>query len=323
MNTPGLRVIQPGPLTSVQDLGRRGVLHLGLTSAGPLDGESFAWANRLCGNPANAPALEIALGGLVLEALAPLLATLTGPAAPLAVNGQPAPPWQGLRLAAGDRLSLGPTPRGGPLYLAVRGGFAVATPFGSAATVAREGLGGIAGRPLARGDLLPVNPLPGPARRFALPAPLRPAYPEGGDDICALRVIPAGQPGDLPRHLRRRFFDTVYHLSRQCDRMGYRLAGAALDVPPLALLSEAVVPGTIQLPPDGQPIVLMRDHQTLGGYPRLGTLLSLDLDRLARLAPGDALRFVPITPGAAQRALRAARRRYLASCPVALDGEPL
>src|SRR5690606_16018068 len=179
VNTPGLRVIQPGPLTSVQDLGRRGVLHLGLTSAGPLDGESFAWANRLCGNPANAPALEIALGGLVLEALAPLLATLTGPAAPLAVNGQPAPPWQGLRLAAGDRLSLGPTPRGGPLYLAVRGGFAVATPFGSAATVAREGLGGIAGRPLARGDLLPVNPLPGPARRFALPAPLRPAYPEG------------------------------------------------------------------------------------------------------------------------------------------------
>lgn len=285
-----------------------------------MDGESFAWANRLCGNAGAAPALEIALGGLELEALGTVLVAITGPAAKLTINGQPAATWQGQLLRPGDRLALGPAPRGGYLYLAVQGGLATETAFGSAATVVREGL---ARHPLATGDRLEVNPVADPPRRFALPAPLRPAFGSDGDSISRLRVIPASPPGALPRALRRRFFDTLYRVGRHRDRMGYRLAGEPLEVPPLALLSEPVVPGTIQLPPDGQPIVLMRDHQTLGGYPRLGTLLSLDRDRLARLAPGDPLRFVPITPGTAQRALRAARRHYLASCPVALDGEPL
>jgi biotin-dependent carboxylase-like uncharacterized protein len=291
-----------------------------------MDRLSFDWANRLCGNPAGVPALEITFGGLELLARAALQIAVTGPEAELAINDAPAGLWRGHNLLPGDRVRLGHARRGCRLYLAVRGGFAVDPVFGSAATVPREQLGGIAGRALVRGDALPVDrarPDQPAARRFYLPPPLRPPYPGEHDREHWLRVIPCLQARVLPRAEKRRFFAAVYQLSAHCDRMGYRLSGEALDLPPMALLSEGITPGTIQIPADGQPIVLMRDHQTLGGYPRIGTLLAVDIDRLAQLRSGDRVRFAPISIDGARRALFEARRGYQRTCPVALDGQPL
>lgn len=325
MEMTGLEVLAPGPQTLIQDRGRQGVLHLGLTSAGPMDRLSFDWANRLCGNPAGTTALEVTFGGLELRVRAALQLAVTGPEATLAINGAPANLWQGHNLLPGDQLRLGYARRGCRLYLAVRGGFAIDRVFGSTATVLREQLGGGAGRALVRGDLLLVGGGAAradepPPRRFYLPPPLRPSYPDEQDAEHWLRVIPCLQARLLPRMEKRRFFATAYQLSAHCDRMGYRLSGDALNLPPMALLSEGITPGTIQIPADGQPIVLMRDHQTLGGYPRIGTLLSADSDRLAQLRSGDRVRFTPVSLDGARRVLFQARRHYEQTCPVALDG---
>lgn len=319
MSKSVFRVIKPGPCTLIQDHGRRGVLHLGLTSSGPMDRLSFDWANRLCGNPAGTPALEITLGGLELQARADTLVTITGPEVIVRVNGKDVPTWQGLRLARGDRLSIGQAQQGCRLYLAVSGGFAAQHAFGSAATVPREGLGGIAGRPLAAGDFLArAAPEPDGARRFALPPHLRPVFTQR-QDVAELRIIPCLQARQLPRASKRQFFSQCYRVTPHCDRMGYRLEGLPLTLPPIALLSEGITPGSIQLPADGQPIVLMRDHQTLGGYPRIGVVISVDLDRLAQLLPGAQVRFRPVTLSAARQILRQAQRCFEASCPVPLD----
>ena len=318
------RVLKPGPHTLIQDGGRRGVLHLGLTSAGPMDRLSFDWANRLCGNPAGSAALEITFGGLELEARGPALVVLTGPDASVTLNGEDAPTWQGLRLARGDRLHIGHVRHGCRLYLALAGGFAAQRAFGSVATVPREVLGGIEGRALAPGDRL-ARALPEPAdgRRFALPPPLRPLCASAPGGEVELRVIPCLQARQLPRAAKRLFFGQSYRVSPHCDRMGYRLEGEPLAVPAMAILSEGITPGAIQLPADGQPIVLMRDHQTLGGYPRIGVVVAADLDRLAQLTPGGRVRFTPVTLHGARRILRQARRHFEASCPVALDQLPL
>lgn len=316
-------VLKPGIHTLIQDGGRRGVLHLGLTSAGPMDRLSFDWANRLCGNPAGSAALEILFGGLELEARTATLVVITGPEVTVRINGLAVNTWQGLALNPGDRLHLGHVRQGTRLYLAVAGGFAGQRVFGSTATVTREALGGIHGRALAAGDELYLErPQPGSTRRFALPVPLRPPHTTGHGDT-ELRVIPCLQARQLPRATKRLFFGQHYQVTGSCDRMGYRLEGEPLSLPEMALLSEGIVPGAIQLPGDGQPIVLMRDHQTLGGYPRIGVVISSDLDRLAQLTPGARIRFIPVTIQGARRILRHTRRHFEATCPVALDGAAL
>ncbi len=314
------KVVNPGPHTLVQDGGRQGVLHLGVTSAGPMDRLSFDWANRLCGNQAGTAALEITFGGLELEALQATMVVVTGPPCPLFVNDSPATPWQGLALTPGDRLRIGQPRLGCRLYLALAGGFVGQRVFGSRATVPREGLGGIDGRPLVSGDRLALARAPEQAPRpFALPDALRPTYPDIARET-PLRVIPCLQARDLPRAARRLFFTQTYRLTPHSDRMGCRFEGQPLEVPSVNLLSEGITPGAIQLPPDGQPIVLMRDHQTLGGYPRIGAVIGCDLDTLGQLVPGAVARFSPITLNGARALLRQARRRFEATCPVALDG---
>ncbi|MCK9469785.1 MAG: biotin-dependent carboxyltransferase family protein [Porticoccaceae bacterium] len=318
------QVLKPGPHTLIQDAGRRGVLNLGLTSAGPMDRLSFNWANRLCGNPAGSAALEITFGGLELKARGPALIAITGPDVEATLNGKTVPTWQGLRLVRGDRLHIGHVRYGCRLYLALAGGFAGQLAFGSAATVPREALGGIKGRALAAGDKLArAGQEPAGTRRFAVPSSLRPHWTTAPASEAELRVIPCLQARQFSRAAKRLFFAQSYRVSPHCDRMGYRLEGKPLAVPSVALLSEGITPGAIQLPADGLPIVLMRDHQTLGGYPRVGVVISTDLDLLAQLPPGAKVRFVPVTLHAARHILHQTWRHFEASCPVALEQPPL
>lgn len=286
----GLRVRQPGLMTLIQDSGRFGQHHLGLTTGGPLDAEAFYWANRLCSNEPGAAALEVSFGGLVLEAQADTLIAVTGAEIALKINGTKHERWRSHPVAKGDLIELGYATSGCRVYLAVRGGLTVAPQFGSAATVVREGIGGLSGAKLAPGDFLPcANDSNAPT--LCLPESDRPAY---GTDK-PLRVIPGYQQDHFDSVQQALFFSSEYSTTERSDRMGYRLEGQEVHADIDGILSEGICLGAIQVPADGQPIILLNDRQTIGGYPKLGSVFTQDLARLAQLTQGARVHFEPIT----------------------------
>ena len=295
----GLQVLQPGVLSLLQDRGRYGWHHIGLTNGGPVDGLAMQLANRLLGNDPAATCIEISIGGLELEARLDTCIACTGGDAPMHLNGRAAAHWRGHTLRAGDRLAIGYARRFCRSYLAVAGGFQVEPQFGSTATVVREGIGGAGGKPLARGDLLPCAASPG-HQLLQLAAGDIPQY----RDTVSLRVIPGYQLRHFPRQQRRRLFTSEYTVTERCDRMGYRLRGPVIGCDIDGILSEGIGHGAIQIPADGQPIVLMNDRQTIGGYPKIGSVLSLDTSRLGQLSRGGRVRFEPISAVAAGEVLR-------------------
>jgi biotin-dependent carboxylase-like uncharacterized protein len=267
-----------------------------------MDPLAAALANRLLGNDENDTLVEISFGGLRLRADGPAQVAVTGASLPLSLNDAPCAPWTVMDLADGDRLSLGFAETGCRSYLAVRGGIDVARQFGSTATVLREGIGGLDGGRLQRGDRLPLRDSSRVERRW-LPPRHRPHY----QHRATVRVVPGYQHRSFPKLEQERFFGSAYTVSDRSDRMGYRLEGPAVHSDLTGILSEGIAPGAIQLPPDGQPIVLLRDRQTIGGYPKIGTALSLDCAVLAQLRPGDTVTFTPIDERDALRALHMAR----------------
>lgn len=294
-------VIQPGLLSLLQDAGRYGMHTIGLTSGGPLDPGAFRLCNRLLQNPTDATAIEISFGGLELEAGCDTCICVTGAALPFSINGEERERYAVVAIRAGDRIQLGYAQHGCRAYLGVAGGFKVAASFGSTATVTREGIGGLDGGKLQAGDELPCEP--GLDRkRLLLPAERHPHY----HDTVTVRVIPGYQQASFSRMEQRRFFSHAYRVSDRSDRMGYRMEGPAIRCDIEGILSEGICLGAIQVPADGQPIVLMNDRQTIGGYPKIGAALSLDLAQLAQLPPGGTVYFTPITVHAAHNALHLA-----------------
>jgi biotin-dependent carboxylase-like uncharacterized protein len=286
----GFKVIQPGMLSLLQDAGRFGQHHLGLTTGGPLDPLAFKWANRLCGNPLGATALEISIGGLVLEAQIETRLCLTGAQMPLKINGEARENWRSLPILPGDKIELGYATAGCRAYLAVAGGFEIPPSFGSSATVSREAIGGLNGGKLKPGDHLPAATA-SHSGCLVLPERYRPEY----GTQARLRVIPGYQQHAFSRPQQRLFFGSDYRVSDRCDRMGFRLEGPEIKPSISGILSEGICLGAIQVPADGQPIVLMNDRQTIGGYPKIGSVLSLDTAALAQLLPGGCVSFEPIT----------------------------
>ncbi|GAB3369455.1 5-oxoprolinase subunit C family protein [Azotobacter armeniacus] len=296
----GLAVIRPGPLSLVQDAGRLGWQHLGVSPAGPLDVHAAAWANRLLDNPWGTPLLEIALGGVELESTLDTWVALCGAELAITVDGAPRPNWSRFALRAGQRLSLGFARSGQRAYLAVAGGFRAGAVLGSVATQGREGLGGLHedGQPLRAGDLLPCAPA---SRSGAASVPWR-FVPDYRAEVC-LRVMLGGDAGDFSVAGRQHFFARVWRLSPQSDRMGARLLGEPLQAP-TRQWSLGVVTGAIQVPPDGQPIVLLADRQTMGGYPILGWVHPLDLGLLAQCPAHRTVRFKRVKLKVVQEELR-------------------
>ncbi len=302
-----LVVRRPGVLSLVQDTGRRRQQGLGLTSGGALDGEAYLYCNRLLDNPVHAAAVEVSIGGLHLQAEVDTFVCVTGAPVPVAINGEERPAWQALPLRAGDTLSLGHAPRGCRSYVGVAGGILVEPVFGSRSTVVREQLGGLAGRALQAGDRLPCGETRG-LRALRLAPEHHPRY----TNHLTVRVVPGYQQRWFSREQQRRFFGGPYRVSELSDRMGYRLEGHPVACEREGMLSEGICHGAIQVPPDGQPIVLLNDRQTIGGYPKIGSALSLDTWRLAQLVPGSTVYFTPISRHTARRALELAHRFTLA-----------
>ncbi|RTE87020.1 MULTISPECIES: biotin-dependent carboxyltransferase family protein [Gammaproteobacteria] len=304
MNT-GMLVIKPGIHATTQDLGRNGYQHLGVTPGGAADGLSANWANRLLENDPTAAVLEITAGGLELEVQTQTMVAVTGGDLNLTLNGHPQIPWRSFWVRQGDRLKFGYPRHGFRAYLAVSGGFQVNTVLGSCATVLRDGMGGIHGdgERLQHHDFLPCIHLQ--KERVARQIPER-YLPDFNEDLT-VHVIPGYQQQLFAKESWQTFWDSEYEITPDSDSMGARLKGKAVKPPEMNLLSEAVCYGAIQVPGDGQPIILLQQRQTLGGYPKLGSILPLSGFELAQRAPGSVIRFRPIGLTEAQQQMR----RYL------------
>jgi len=301
----GFVVRQPGLLSLLQDRGRYGRHDLGLTTGGPLDIVAFYWANRLLDNDTNATCLEIGFGGLELESEIDTSLVVTGAEAPCKLNGDSVPQWQTLDIGSGDRLEIGFASRGTRSYLAVRGGFDIAPSFGSSSTVVREKIGGLDGDKLKAGDRLPCKP-ERLERHRRLAERDRPEY----DDQAVLRVVPGYQQSAFGPLQQWRFFNSEYRLTERCDRMGFRLEGESVHSDMVGMLSEGICHGAVQIPADGQPIVLMNDRQTIGGYPKIGSVIAIDTARLAQLSPGGSVRFEAVSIEQAHNIYTLERARF-------------
>ena len=285
-----IQIQESGVLSLLQDRGRFGRHDIGLTTGGPLDLNAYRICNKLLGNSENSTVIETTLGGLSITALADHVICVTGAPVSMTVNDQSLPLWTCHKIKLGDRVSIRAGESGLRNYLGIAGGFNVKKTFGSTSTVLREGIGGTNGGKLASGDILDC--LSGdqqPLMRLSVEQ--YPSYPSQ----LSLRVVKGYQIDSFPEIDIVRFFSNRFQISDQCDRMGYRLSGPSITSNCHALSSEGISLGAIQIPTDGQPIVLLNDRQTIGGYPKLGSVISLDIAKLSQLRPGDWVDFKPIS----------------------------
>lgn len=292
-----LRAVSPGIRAIYVDRGRQHHQAMGLTESGPMDEYAFLWSNRLLANPCSSAALEITMGLARFEALTDSVMAICGADFAAAINGRPLDNWSSFNLVKGDLLTFKASQRRGIVaYLAIKGGFHCPNLFSSCCTVEREGLGGNnQGQKLIKGETLHATQasLSGPDTVLRTVAPeLIPNY--ANDQPITLRFIPGYQWPLFAARQQQHFVTTAYAVTDQSDRMGIRLRGPGLSTQTKSMISEAIALGAIQVPPDGLPIVLMRDRQTIGGYPKLGTVLSTDIERLAQAMPGQTLRFSPV-----------------------------
>ena len=291
-----IHVVAPGLLTSVQDLGRRGAAHLGVGSAGAMDDVAARLANALVGNEDNAATLEITLRGPTLRFDARALLALAG-------GEVSAPMWRPFVAEAGTVLDIGALRRGCRAYLAIAGGFRTPLLLDSRSTDINAGIG----RALAAGDVLAhasSNAVVPHATWSLDPAPW---FDER--DERPIRLVRGAHFACLDDASRRALFARTFRIAAQSNRVGYRLEGTPLRLSsPLELISEGVTPGTVQLPPGGDPIVLMREAPTTGGYPRIGHVAAVDLPRLAQRRPGQTVEFAEI-PAADARTMYLRRER--------------
>ncbi|MFD2177908.1 biotin-dependent carboxyltransferase family protein [Veronia pacifica] len=283
-------VLAPGILTLLQDSGRVGYQHLGITTGGPMDEHAYYWANRLLGNDPSAVQLEITFGQLQLQANASSTIAITGADLCATLNDKVITPWRTYAIASGDVLAF-VTPKSGlRAYLAVSGGFQCQPKLGSCSTVKREQLGGLSGlgHAIATGDILPFE------SNTTRPEQRVPKWAIPNYDVpLELGVIPSYQHASFSRDEQMTFYTSNYEVSQHIDRMGYRLSGPPVTSQLDGIISEGIAFGAIQIPSDGQPIVLMKDRQTIGGYPKIGCLSSLGTSQLSQRQPGQIVTFSP------------------------------
>jgi allophanate hydrolase len=300
-----LKVVRAGLFDTLQDLGRVGFMALGMPTAGAMDRVALRLANALVGNPAGTAGLEIGVMGpdLLIEADSVRIALL-GPLSPTLIDGPDAAP-KALEadrthlLKRGQILRVGMVEGSSTACLAVAGGFALPSFMGSLSTYARAGVGGFEGRKLAAGDALPLSlehAPPGDDRKLGAP------FDYGSGTV---RIVWGPQEDYFTEAGRNIFIASDYRVSREADRMGIRFEGPTIEHSKGAdIISDGIAAGAIQVPGAGLPIVLLADRQTVGGYPKIATVASVDLPRLGRLLPGQTVRFQPVLVEEAEKLRR-------------------
>ena len=299
-----IRVLKPGLFTTLQDLGRPGYAHLGISICGAADALSFRLANLLAGNEQNAPALEMTLLGPTLEFGENVIIALTGSECGVRLGSDPIPSDTTLEVPAGSVLTCGSMATGARCYLAVQGGFDVPLTMGSASTDVRAGFGGVYGRRLQSGDVLHV--------RSRHHQPVRSLPPSLLDDLNhsgPIRVTKGAQRDWFDPEAFEQLYSSAYTVSDLWDRAGLRLKGEVLRPrEPLQLLTDGIPLGAIQVPQDGHPIILFVDQQTTGGYPKIGNVIAADIHRVGQLRPRQEVRFAEVSIPEAIQALREQER---------------
>jgi antagonist of KipI len=283
-----IEVLRAGALSTIQDLGRFGFAHLGISPAGAADALSFRIANRVVGNDENAPAIEMTLIGSTLRFIVPCTIALAG--ADISPESG-VPMFEPVQVQPGFMLECGPLCKGARTYLAVSGGIAVPKVLGSASTHLAAELGGFQGRALQPGDILGIG---------SDGAPLRTANPARLRELVlsqkTIRVTKGAQAQLFREDDMVRFCSSEYVVTEQSNRLGLCLSGAGLQPSSQAeLLTEGVSLGAIQIPPDGQPIILFVDQQTTGGYPKLANVIAADIHCIGQLRPRNTVRFKTVS----------------------------
>jgi antagonist of KipI len=299
-------VIQPGVLTTVQDRGRYGYQQYGVSVSGAMDKSALRLANLLVGNDDGEAALEITIVGPKLWALRACRIAITGADLSPQINGVPIKTWQSTEVQEGDLLLFGAARSGCRAYLAVYGGIEAPLIMGSRSTHILSKLGGLNGRALVKGDRLSIR------NANENRPPLNPGFSLSQEKIpryrseWAIRVIPGPQADYFTRQGIATFYSAEYVISPQADRMGYRLNGPKIEHKASAdILTDATPSGSVQVPGDGNPILLLTDGQTTGGYSKIAVVISPDQDCLAQARPGDKIRFCRIGVIEAQRIIKA------------------
>ena len=293
-------IIQPGAYTTVQDRGRFGYQQFGVPICGAVDGFAYCVANALLGNSGDEAVLEATVLGPKIEVLSPGLIAITGGNLSPFLNGTPLAMWESVAIHQGDLIQFKGIKSGCRAYIAVDGGIDVPVVMGSRSTYVAGKIGGIDGRPLAAGDKLKKGEGRGRSG-LRIPMELVPAYP---DDID-IRVI-LGPQDDYFSHGIEKFFNTTFKVSSKADRMGYRLEGEPIihkQGVEKSIISEPSVPGGIQVPPDGQPIILLVE-QTVGGYTKIATVISPDIGKVGQAKSGNRIHFRQVTLEEAHRHLK-------------------
>ncbi|MFO1197748.1 MAG: biotin-dependent carboxyltransferase family protein [Burkholderiaceae bacterium] len=325
-----IEIVSTRALNTVQDLGRFGHRGEGVCVAGAMDRLALSAGNRLLGNDPGAAAIEVTMFPFVVRFLRDARFALTGAHCEATLDGAAVLPWWATRADAGATLTVGAPLEGAIACLVVEGGIGVEPRLGSRSTDLKIGFGGFEGRTLRKGDRIPLGPA-GTARsarpggwgidpaRLALPP-----VPAAGETTrtTAVRVMPAGEYEKFPEPARERFWGAQWSIGANSNRSAFRLSGPRLQAQGHGdvMYTHGIVPGIVQVPPSGQPIVQMADANTHGGYPKIGTVIEADRWRLAQARPGGALRFVPATRDEALAAL-AAERAWLGSISDAVERE--
>ncbi|WP_417280921.1 biotin-dependent carboxyltransferase family protein [Celeribacter sp.] len=289
-----IEIIQPGPIATVQDTGRVGHRNIGVGTAGAMDRRALDIGNILTGNTPDAAAIEFTLGGFAVRFLEDQVIALTGADANARLDGKPLPSWWVRHVRAGQELRAGPSTDGMRSYLCVSGGIDVPAVLGSRATDLKGAFGGHEGRMLRAGDRLTVLDKPQntlPEGGFGLSA-ARLGFMDPPGELPVIRFVPAAEWADLSPEDQIKVQAQSWKLRPDSNRMGYRFEGQPVVFEThRELLSHGILPGTIQLPPDGLPAIQMNDANTCGGYPKLGVVIDADMPRLAQIRLGTEVRF--------------------------------
>ncbi len=286
-----IKVLTPGGYTTIQDRGRFGFQKMGVPVSGALDQYAFGLANLLVGNPENSGALELTVMGPSLEIQKEMDIALTGARMTMKINDRPVEPWQSLRVKPGDKVLVGQVEKGCRAYLSFSGGLKTTPVMGSLSTYAGANIGGHRGRPLRKDDLIKTGDVPKTPMDRIIPREYIPDYPSQ----VTVRVLEGPQDDYFDKGLEI-LFHKPYMVTAKADRMGYRLQGESVPLKagmPKSIVSEPSMPGSIQVPADGQPIILLVE-QTVGGYAKIATVATPDLCRVAQATPGDFIGFEKI-----------------------------
>jgi antagonist of KipI len=292
-----IKVIHSGFFTTVQDQGRVGYRKAGVPAGGAMDSLASRLANLLVGNDENEAVLEMTMNGPTLRFETDAVIAICGGEFCCTLNERPVPMWKPLVVRRGDVLAIGTCQKGYRGYIAFAGGLDLPLVMNSHSTYVRAAIGGLHGKPLQEGDILPLRlqamAVPNIPIRWGIAFSAR-NYIDGRKKV--IRAATGPEYSMFTAESRTRFFSSAYEVTPQSDRMGYRLQGQALErMMNQEMISEAVTFGTIQVPKNGQPIVLMADCQTTGGYPRIAQVIAADLPILAQARPGDIIQFQPVS----------------------------